>query len=298
MDGRRGRSRWPAPPGTKRSDRFLMEQGRLYTSWLYGSEYEKLWDSFSPDMRQTFGSVADLASFAGRAVGPARARSAAAVDERVEAAEPLRIYSRTRHVRQGDAADAAGVEPGPGRRGDRRLCSGPTRRSVDPAAQRHLALHREQHYLARLARQPEHQHLRAEARDVALAEVDGGDTSRPTSSSARIERAELRARALLPQRTEIDPELVRRLAGALVRLRAEIGPRGGRASRRRRADSWSANRAPPLGRRSRPSHRAAPDPSTICVSTVRPVPTPDIRPARFRRAARPRRAPARNAPSR
>jgi len=81
-------------PGHEGSDRFLMEQGRLYTSWLYGNEYEKLWDRFSPDMRQTFGSVGDLASFAGRAVGRL-GQERGTVDERVEASEPLRIYSRT-----------------------------------------------------------------------------------------------------------------------------------------------------------------------------------------------------------
>ncbi len=72
----------------------LLKQGRQYTEWLYGSQYQKLWDRFSPDMRQTFGSVADLASFAGQAVtrlGRERGR----VDERVEAETPVGIYSRT-----------------------------------------------------------------------------------------------------------------------------------------------------------------------------------------------------------
>ncbi len=72
----------------------LLKQGRQYTEWLYGSQYQKLWDRFSPDMRQTFGSVADLASFAGQAVtrlGRERGR----VDERVEAEAPVGIYSRT-----------------------------------------------------------------------------------------------------------------------------------------------------------------------------------------------------------
>ena len=32
--------------------RTLLEEGRLYTSWLYGNEYQKLWDRFSPEMRQ------------------------------------------------------------------------------------------------------------------------------------------------------------------------------------------------------------------------------------------------------
>lgn len=71
-----------------------MEQGRLYTSWLYGSQYQKLWNRFSPEMRETFGSVADLASFAGRTVkrlGPERR----ALDERVEDDTALRVYRRT-----------------------------------------------------------------------------------------------------------------------------------------------------------------------------------------------------------
>ena len=71
-----------------------LEEGRLYTSWLYGSQYQKLWDRFSPEMRESFGSVADLASFAGRAVdrlGPERR----AIDERVESVAPFRIYQRT-----------------------------------------------------------------------------------------------------------------------------------------------------------------------------------------------------------
>ena len=45
-------------------------------------------------MQQTFGSVADLASFAGRAVtrlGPERW----AIDERVDDAAPFQIYQRT-----------------------------------------------------------------------------------------------------------------------------------------------------------------------------------------------------------
>jgi hypothetical protein len=81
-------------PGHEQSDRFLLEQGRLYTTWLYGSEYDKLWNRFSPDMQQSFGSVADLASFAGRAVGRL-GRERAVVDERVESAAPLWLYSRS-----------------------------------------------------------------------------------------------------------------------------------------------------------------------------------------------------------
>ena len=82
-----------APRGQERP-RTLLEQGRLYTTWLYGSQYEKLWARFSPEMRQSFGSVADLASFAGRAVtrlGPERR----AIDERVDDVAPFQIYQRT-----------------------------------------------------------------------------------------------------------------------------------------------------------------------------------------------------------
>ena len=82
-----------APRG-KEQPRTLLEQGRLYTTWLYGNQYQKLWDRFSPEMRQTFGTVGDLASFAGRAVsrlGPERR----AIDERVDDAAPYRVYQRT-----------------------------------------------------------------------------------------------------------------------------------------------------------------------------------------------------------
>jgi hypothetical protein len=82
-----------APQGGERPGT-LLEQGRLYTTWLYGSQYQKLWDRFSPEMQQSFGSVADLASFAGRAVsrlGPERR----ALEERVDEVAPFRVYQRT-----------------------------------------------------------------------------------------------------------------------------------------------------------------------------------------------------------
>jgi hypothetical protein len=72
----------------------LLEQGRQYTTWLYGSQYEKLWNRFSPDMRQTFGSVSDLAQFAGQAV-KRLGREQGQIDEKVETASPVKIYSRT-----------------------------------------------------------------------------------------------------------------------------------------------------------------------------------------------------------
>jgi hypothetical protein len=80
-------------PGDRR-DSNVMQEGRTYTAWLYGSEYRKLWERFSPEMQQTFGSVADLASFASRAVknlGVERGK----VAEKVQDAEPFRVYSRS-----------------------------------------------------------------------------------------------------------------------------------------------------------------------------------------------------------
>jgi hypothetical protein len=80
-------------PQRDRSDSESLQQGRMYTTWLYGSEYNKLWDRFSPDMRQTFGSVGDLANFAGRAL-KSLGTERQVVDERVEQADPYRVYTR------------------------------------------------------------------------------------------------------------------------------------------------------------------------------------------------------------
>lgn len=80
-------------PQRDQQDRHVIEQGRQYTDWLYGSQYDKLWDRFSPEMRQTFGSVSDLSSFLGRAV-TRLGREKGAVDERVENSPALRVYRR------------------------------------------------------------------------------------------------------------------------------------------------------------------------------------------------------------
>ena len=77
-----------------RPEQRSMREGRTYTAWLYGSEYNKLWNRFSPEMRQTFGSVGDLAEFASRAVknlGSERGK----VDEQVNHAAPFTVYSRS-----------------------------------------------------------------------------------------------------------------------------------------------------------------------------------------------------------
>ena len=81
-------------PRADRPDQKSIQEGRRYTTWLYDSEYSKLWDRFSPDMRQTFGSVADLASFASRAVQHLGVEQGK-VDEQVNDAEPYTVYSRS-----------------------------------------------------------------------------------------------------------------------------------------------------------------------------------------------------------
>jgi len=81
-----------APP-QERPDGQFVQQGRLYTSWLYGNEYSKLWGRFSPEMRQTFGSVGELATFAGQAFTHLGAERKV-VDESVMVAEPYLVYTR------------------------------------------------------------------------------------------------------------------------------------------------------------------------------------------------------------
>jgi hypothetical protein len=82
-----------APPDNRPNSESV-RQGRMYTAWLYSNEYNKLWERFSPDMRQTFGSVADLASFAGLALEHLGAERDV-VDESVKVADPFLVYSRS-----------------------------------------------------------------------------------------------------------------------------------------------------------------------------------------------------------
>jgi hypothetical protein len=82
---------------TKPSDRVSLatiEQGRTYTTWLYGKEYGKLFDRMTPEMQHVFGSASELGQFAGKAVtrlGQERKN----MDEAVADARAERIYSRT-----------------------------------------------------------------------------------------------------------------------------------------------------------------------------------------------------------
>ena len=82
-----------APPGSHATGK-TMEQGRIYTSWLYGAEYGKLWDRFTPELQRVFGSAAELGAFAGKAV-TRLGRERQTVDEHVDDLKPDRVYSRT-----------------------------------------------------------------------------------------------------------------------------------------------------------------------------------------------------------
>ncbi len=71
-----------------------MEQGRIYTNWLYKAEYNKLWGRFTPELQRVFGSASELGAFAGKAVTQL-GREARTVDERVADLQPDQVYSRT-----------------------------------------------------------------------------------------------------------------------------------------------------------------------------------------------------------
>jgi hypothetical protein len=81
-----------APPG--RATGRTMEQGRIYTNWLYQAEYAKLWGRFTPELQRVFGSAAELGAFAGRAVTQL-GREQRTVDEHVAELKPDHVYSRT-----------------------------------------------------------------------------------------------------------------------------------------------------------------------------------------------------------
>jgi hypothetical protein len=83
----------PGTPGGRTAGKAL-EQGRTYTNWLYGAEYTKLWDRFTPELQRVFGSAAELGSFAGKAVTQL-GREQRTVDEHIAELKPERVYSRT-----------------------------------------------------------------------------------------------------------------------------------------------------------------------------------------------------------
>ncbi|HET8624198.1 MAG TPA: hypothetical protein VFM14_11585 [Gemmatimonadales bacterium] len=71
-----------------------IEQGRTYTTWLYGKEYGKLWERMTPEMQRVFGSASELGRFAGKAV-TRLGQERRTVDEAVADVRAERVYSRT-----------------------------------------------------------------------------------------------------------------------------------------------------------------------------------------------------------
>jgi hypothetical protein len=81
-------------PARDRSAPKALEQGRTYTNWLYSNEYGKLWERFTPEMRQVFGSASELGAFAGRAV-TRLGQERGVADERVADVQQDKVYTRT-----------------------------------------------------------------------------------------------------------------------------------------------------------------------------------------------------------
>lgn len=67
--------------------------GRMYTEWFYGQEFERLWDRFSPEMKETFPTPAELARFAGHTVAELGAEQGSA-SERVSEEDSVTVYTR------------------------------------------------------------------------------------------------------------------------------------------------------------------------------------------------------------
>src|SRR5690625_876696 len=97
-------------------------------------------------------------------------------------------------------------------------------RSEQPAAVRHRHCRSDQNHLTLLVRKAQHQHLTDEFPDLLRRKVDDARDLPPDEASRIIVFGDLRRGAPLADlRTEIDPELERRLAG----LRIGFGPNDG-----------------------------------------------------------------------
>jgi hypothetical protein len=67
--------------------------GRQYTQWFYGQDFDRLWERFSPEMKQTFPTAAELARFAGTTVAELGAERGTPT-ERVYEEESVTVYTR------------------------------------------------------------------------------------------------------------------------------------------------------------------------------------------------------------
>lgn len=79
--------------GTPKQDP-MIDQGRTYTDWLLNGRLEQLYAKFSPEMRKTFSSVAELSSFVSATTAELGAQRGEPV-ERVTTMGDTHIYTRT-----------------------------------------------------------------------------------------------------------------------------------------------------------------------------------------------------------
>lgn len=68
--------------------------GRQYTSWFYASETARLWERFTPEMKQAIGTAEGLAQFREQ-VRSQGGEEAEVVSEQVTPSPPFQVYSRT-----------------------------------------------------------------------------------------------------------------------------------------------------------------------------------------------------------
>ena len=78
-----------------------LEQGRLYTTWLFGGQFDQLYAKFSPEMQRTFPSVAELAAFVSRTTRDLGAEQGTP-SEQVTSVGQTRVYSRTARFERAD----------------------------------------------------------------------------------------------------------------------------------------------------------------------------------------------------
>ncbi|MDP9122639.1 MAG: M23 family metallopeptidase, partial [Acidobacteriota bacterium] len=81
----------PPPPTSRAVD--PAETARRYTAWFYAGELDKIWDRFSPEMRQTIGGADKLRNFRDQALAQLGVEQTV-LDERVRPAGIYKAYER------------------------------------------------------------------------------------------------------------------------------------------------------------------------------------------------------------
>ena len=71
-----------------------LETGRQYTSWFYAGETAKLWEKFTPEMKQAIGTAEGLKQFREQVKSQA-GEETQVISEQVTPSPPFQVYSRT-----------------------------------------------------------------------------------------------------------------------------------------------------------------------------------------------------------